>query len=351
MIASVIGLVVLSGAVTVFTSNKKSQELSSGMARIQESGRAALDILSNDIRLAGYQGCTDGAISPVVIATNTPTITFPTGSLWGAEIGNSSWTPSRHPDLTNAGSDPLPGSDVVYVQHASGRTTILASSMASASDSSINLARNPDQIVAGDLMMISNCHGADIFRSTAVSQPTTSGVAVTFGTQANTQANLSRAYTVSGDATTTPMRVMRFESNAYFVGESGRTDASGNSIKSLFVLDTSTDPIDNPTELIEGVEMLQVLYGEQQLNGSVRYLPADDTSLNIEQVVSVQIGLLVGSIDQVTTGKDNRTYLVGNQEVGPIGSSAPLKHATDRQLRAAFNSTIRLRNRSPNIGS
>ncbi len=346
MIASVIGLVVLSGAVTVFSSNKQSQELSSGMARIQERGRAALDILSNDIRLAGYQGCTDGAASPDVIAKVAPTISLPTGAIWGSEIRSSGWSPARHGDLTNAGTVPIANSDVIYVQHASGRTTILASSMANRNENPINIALNPDQLTIGDLIMISDCSGADIFRATDVGTISATGVAVTYAAAANTQTNLNRAYTVNGGATATPMRVMAFESNAYFVGDSGRDDVKGNDISSLFVLDTTTSPIGTPTELIEGVEMMQILYGEQLPNDTVRYLPANDATLNMERVVSVQIGLLIGSIDHVTSGNDDRTYLVADQPVGPSGGSTTLKHASDRQLRAAFNTTIRLRNRS-----
>ena len=74
MIASVIGLVVLSGAVTVFTSNKASQSLSNGMSQIQENGRVALDIIANGIRLTGYQGCTNGIQEPVVLAKVAPSV-------------------------------------------------------------------------------------------------------------------------------------------------------------------------------------------------------------------------------------------------------------------------------------
>ena len=44
MIASVIGLVILGGAVTIFSSNSASSKLSTGMARVQDNGRVALDI-------------------------------------------------------------------------------------------------------------------------------------------------------------------------------------------------------------------------------------------------------------------------------------------------------------------
>ncbi len=354
LVASVIGLIVLSGAVTVFTGNKSSQELSSGMARIQESGRVALDILSNDIRLAGFQGCTDGTIPPNVIASAGPTITLPNGALWGGEINSGTWSPALHPDLSNISSQARANSDVVYVQHASGRTTILASSMTT-SNGPISVELNPDQLDANDLIIISDCSNADIFRATSVSEPTagSSAVSIAFAAgAANTSSTLSTNYQVSAsdpNRIKDPMRVMRFEANAYFVKDSGRTDKNGNPIYSLFVLDTTESPIGTPMELVEGVENMQIMYGQRLPNGSTQYLKAGHPSLEMDSVVSVQIGLLVSSTESITGDDDNRTYLIANEKIGPPSSSLSLKHTGGRAMRAAFNTTIQLRNRSANL--
>ena len=345
MIASVIGLVVLSGAVTIFSSNKASQSLSSGMSQVQENGRVALDIIANSIRLAGYQGCTNGIQEPQVLAASAPPIKLVSESLWGATFNGSSWSPARPADLSQIGNMPISDTDIIYVKHGSGRATILNASMTNANVNPIILARNPDQLDAGDLVMISDCIGSDIFRASTVSAGTTN-VSVGFNAVDNTQGNLSRAYTVTGNPAFDPMRVMRFESNAYFIANSGRTDATGTNVRSLFVLDTTASPIGAPTELVEGVENMQVLYGERMANGSVRYLSADDPQLNMAQVTSVQVGLLLRSIDQITSKVDTKTYLVANQEIGPAGGSSTLSHSGGRYLRAAFNTTVRLRNRA-----
>ena len=90
MIASVIGLVILGGAVTVFSTNSASSKLSTGMARIQDNGRVALDILSYSTRMAGYEGCRDEVKDPpIVLATagaNTPTINLRDGAIWGLSL-------------------------------------------------------------------------------------------------------------------------------------------------------------------------------------------------------------------------------------------------------------------------
>ncbi len=349
MVASVVGLIILSGAVTVFTGNKASQEMSSGMARIQESGRVALDILSNDIRLTGYQGCTNGTISPSVISTVRPAVNLPMDALWGAEYNGTSWSPAEHADLSAIKNSPKPGTDIIYVQHGSGRTTLLSSSMTGLSGP-ITLQTNPDQLDNGDLVMISNCSNADIFRATSVADSTDGSSTVSVGFAAgtaNTQASLNAIYTIdSGGTENNPMRVMRFESNAYFVGDSTRNDKNGNTIYSLFVVDTTspTTPF-AAVELVEGVENMQILYGERMDNGSVRYVPAGSAGLNMNSVVSIQIGLLVASTDEATTDDDNRTYLIADVKVGPPSGTTSVKHEGGRALRAAFNSTIQLRNR------
>lgn len=348
LIASVVGLIVLSGAVTVFTGNKSSQQLSSGMARIQESGRVALDILSNDIRLAGFQGCTDGSIAPKVIATQHPTINLPDGALWGSEYNGTSWSPAKIPEVSTIDALPKPGTDIIYVQHGSGRTTILATSM-TGTGSPISLAVNPDQLSADDLIIISDCSTADIFRATKVNAPdsTTGAVSLEFGAgTANTSSTLSKEYAVSaGDRVSDAMRIMRFESNAYFIADSGRTNSQGDTIYSLFVLDTTAPTIGTGVELVEGVEDMQVVYGERLQNGSIRYLPASNANLNLDNVVSVQIGLLLTSTDPVANKDDGKTYMLANEKIGPPDGSETLKHSGGRLIRSAFNATIQLRNR------
>ena len=139
---------------------------------------------------------------------------------------------------------------------------------------------------------------------------------------------------------------MRFESNAYFVADSQRNDNNGNDIFSLFVVDTTdeTKPY-TPVELVEGVENMQILYGERMANDSIRYVPAGTAGLNMNDVVSIQIGLLVASTDEITTSDDDRTYLLADVKVGPSSGNTTINHTGGRTLRAAFNTTIQLRNR------
>lgn len=344
MVASVIGLLILSGAVTVFSSNNASGSLSNGMSRVQESGRVAMDIITNDIRMAGYQGCADtDTISANVIANNAPILNLPTTSLQGNEYTlTGSWQPAMPLDLAPISGDPLPGTDVVYVQHGSGRTTVLAASMGSPTDNPITLADNPDQLAAGDLVMVSDCSSVDVFRATAVGS-TTANVSLAYSNAQNSQANLSKAYEINGTPLADPMRVMRFEAHAYYVANTDRFDANGQPVPALFMLDLS-QPGGVAMELVEGVENLQLLYGEELPSGDLRYVSADEPTLDMLAVVSVQIGLLINSVELVSSIDDDRSYQVANQIIGPPSGATLLKHNGARQLRTSFNTTVRLRN-------
>ena len=71
MIALLIGAFLLGGLLQIFLGNKQSYRLSDGQSRLQENARYALELLSHDIRLSGYLGCSGvSTTNPVVIANN-----------------------------------------------------------------------------------------------------------------------------------------------------------------------------------------------------------------------------------------------------------------------------------------
>ncbi len=89
-------------------------------------------------------------------------------------------------------------------------------------------------------------------------------------------------------------------------------------------------------ELIEGVEGMQILYGEDTDNdsNSDRFLSADQ--VDMEEVVAVRISILLQSItDALTTG--SQSYTFNGTTVTP----------TDHRVRRVFTTTIALRNRIP----
>ena len=90
--------------------------------------------------------------------------------------------------------------------------------------------------------------------------------------------------------------------------------------------------------MVEGVEDMQILYGEDTDADNVanRYVPSDEVG-SMENVVSVRISLLLRSVqNNLLTDPTQVTYNGAN-------FPNPLP-ATDRYLRKVFNATISVRN-------
>ena len=84
------------------------------------------------------------------------------------------------------------------------------------------------------------------------------------------------------------------------------------------------------TELIEGVENMQVYYGADNNadDSPDSYVPAGTVGLNMDKVVSIRIVLTLRTLDNNLTETPDPAY-------------------GDRRIRRNFSSTITLRNRTP----
>jgi type IV pilus assembly protein PilW len=97
-----------------------------------------------------------------------------------------------------------------------------------------------------------------------------------------------------------------------------------------------------PQPLVEGVESMQILYGENtdgDPRSANRYVKAEEADL--DNVVSVRIALRFHSRENIRTNADNNKYALLD-----AGSFTPA--ATDRRLRREVTTTISLRNENIN---
>ena len=105
-----------------------------------------------------------------------------------------------------------------------------------------------------------------------------------------------------------------------------------------------------PQEIAEGVENMQVLYGED-LNGDFtpdRYVTADAVA-NPRAVVSVRISLLVRTVDNLPLRPDDtNTYtLLGSTATATQTIIDPEEgNANDQRFRRVFGTTVFLRNKA-----
>lgn len=349
MVAITIGLIILAAVIRLFATSRATYTLQEGLARVQESGRFAVEFLAQDIRMAGYIGCASATTTTVQNHLNNPTD-------YGVNIGPdqyinghtytgsgtspsalSDWTPAL-PGTVNgvvyfSAGDVEPNTDVLVIRRASETGIKLGAAMADTS-AVLRIDANPGGLVNNDIVMVSDCTNADIFQITG---PTTFGAGTNnlvhntgAGTPGNATTPLSKVYT--GDA-----QVMKLTTRIYYIGR--RSNSTSNP-PSLYRRELTTSGSLTTQELVEGVERLKFSYGEDtdatRDNTPNIYRSTSSAVLDWAKVVTVRVGALVATTSGVDQEPDTRTYSLAGNNVGPFN---------DAKRRRAFNSTIQLRNR------
>ena len=344
MVAMLIGTIILAAVAQVFATSKGTHQTEEGMARVQENGRFALEFLAQDIRMAGYAGCNSNLpatkINSIAQPAGDPTQFTPEGMRAFRYAGTApannlaDWDPDLPADYFSNG-DVLPNTDVLIIERATTLSTKLTGNMtaANANIQIVNTAAIAGQIIPGDILMLSDCSNADIFRANGVSSG--AGIKTITHTAGNSTNFLSKAY--QGDAD-----LMKLVSRAYFIGPG----ASGE--PSLIRRELGNAGVLVDQELVEGIETMMFLYGvdtdataDKTANNYRRPVDVTDWS----RVVSVRVGVLAHSLTNADTELDQRTYnLLNDTETGTEAAFDDYDPVDDRRRRKVFSTTVRVRN-------
>lgn len=345
MIAMVIGLLLLAGTISMFISNKRVYKEQESMGRLQENARYALGIMIHDIRMAGYTGCADDDPSKITNhingAAGTNLLDF-SNAVEGSESAGK-WQPSNSTDIV---SSMLPGTDGISIRFLQDSgLTVLPPYMVNTS-SALHVSTN-NGLYQGEMVGVADCNSADVFQITSTS-PDTSGTVghnTGTGTPGNASKNLNRVYL--GDA-----KIVQFISRRYYIGTGSyggpslfrevysqdKDDSNNNG--------NTTEVILHSEELIQGVENMQILYGEDT-SGADKIADVYVTAKNVSNwanVVSVRIALLFRTIKPNTQLEpDTSTHsLLG----GTAAGGATVGPMNDYYRRRVITATVQIRNRS-----
>ncbi len=309
LVAMVIQFILLAGMVYVYSNSRVMFTVNEQLSRVQENGRYLTDALLYDIRMAGYSGCRSiDEIVPNIIANSPPTFASLTDSIAVFENG-AGWT---NPTALAR----VAGSDVITLQSAQGSGVGLVGNMA-ADNANIQVGSNPDGFAANDLMLISDCSKADLFRASSVSSG--GSVTIAHANNVNTDNRLSKAY--GNDA-----QIMSFDAHTYFIG----TGANGEPGLYQHSFNSNT-----ATLLAEGVENMQLLLAEDTSGDQEPDTYVDATAVSDWQaVIGVRVGLLMRSNNNVATEARAFTFNGANANSG-----------NDTRVRKAFWSYAAMRNK------
>lgn len=313
MIAMTLGLVLLGGIGYVYIGSSGAFRTTDNLSRIQENARYALEIMSRDIRMAGYVGC--GNIASMVVKTiASPPV--PAMSINNALIGydnGSGWT--------NPTTIPRVSGDVLSIMAAFGSGASLSGNLRP-SNANVQVRGNPNNFKQGDVLVVTDCANADVFKVTNL--PGNSGTVTLAHGAGSNSGNRTGVY--GSDAF-----VLRVDQYSYFIGNNGALNPA--------LYRVGLDGI--AQELVENVQDMQLRYGlDTNHDGTVDSYSA--TPGNWTQVISVTINLLMRSPDNnIATTAQSVTF-----NNSTFNASAAV--AADRtRLFQVFSTTVGVRNRLP----
>ena len=325
MVALTLGAFIILGVVNVLMGNKQSSQVERAMASLQQNGRSALDLIVSDIRDAMYFGCHSALSRPTVMANG-----FTWSGLQGFERAAGGWTPTLPATLNPISAATRIGSDVLNLQHSASVNTTIANPVVPAS-TAISISDNPECISQNDLVVVSSCVTAHLFRVT--NSPACDGSATTLA-----YTNASNSITSMTPGYGTSDELFQLFDKTWFVADTGRV-RTGTSIPE-FALYRRVNGVNE--EMITGVEHMQITYGQELASGNIRYVSADNASLNMDDVLSVRIALLIQSFEPILETADTDVYQLLDESIDSAGTT--VTHNGDTTLRRVFQTTAVLRN-------
>lgn len=317
MVALVAGLLIIASVGQVLVGSKGSNRMGEQLSRAQENARLAFSFLAHDLRLVANMGCASRlSRNQLVVLANPPLLNphlVPLVSGGDNAAGNSFTDPSPAISTTvGAGrvlTNVVNGTDAITIQFAEPiQRPCRGNLQATLATVNPDAAIYPNGVPAGcslplgQTVMLSDCSMVHIFRvSDNDSRNTAQGLEVATAT-----ATLGNSYNADGTS-----EVRLFRSYTYFI----RLNNSNPAQPSLYRLDNNIAvDADNPTELVEGVEDMQILYG---LDGAAsndgaadQYFTAQQIAaagLDWQKVVSLRITLTARSLEDNIT-QASRVY-------------------------------------------
>lgn len=337
MIALVLGLVLMGGAIQVFISSKRTYNLNEEMSWIQENARFAVSFMAEDLRMAGYYGCASRANS-VANVLNDPESSWVTNfnqGLFGYDGNDASFPTDVFPrPVTATLPNSVPMSDVFTVHKADLDNSFQVKGH-NTSSAVIDI-EGSHPYPPGTLLVVSDCHHSAVFQST--------------GNQTN-KVNHNPGGSVSPGNCTKKFGLpvdcnqlgsdYPFKNNAFVmraIGHAYYIDTASNGVPALFRESLGEGSIATvQEEMVQGIENMQLQYGVDT-NGDYipdRYMDADD--ILDEQwsggVVTARVTLLLRSLTELASEPQQISFM--GQAYTP----------TDNYVRRVFSTTVKLRNR------
>lgn len=355
LVALTIGLVLMTGVVSLMISSKRAYNTQSDLAIVQENARFVVDTIAKDARMAGYQGCSGGLPDAIQGLNNQP-ISGITSDLTSDVLLISFTDTSRNAfailhcppfnvygqllgftaeDAYNAVCPPVGSLDTAGNPLPLAPSPLTANLNPFVFDFKTGQFGIPGEINNNDIVVASDCNGSDRYQ---VSNVTFAG-----GRPERIQLTTALARTYSNGGQSYGAQLRRLLTHRYYVaGVNGRSVLCRDTLALNAPLTCNTT---NPaTEILtDGVENMQLRYlinTGSDTAPNFQYVRASG-GINWNIVRGIRVTLLMQT-PEARTDRDavSQTYSLDEEEF-------PNYTPTDlTRLRRVFSNTIMLRNRS-----
>jgi type IV pilus assembly protein PilW len=368
MVSVAISVGLVSSLVYVYVGSRGAYRANEALARVQESGRFALEWIARDLRQAGYMGCLSRNL-PITMHAFPPPSALPAlgSAVYGFEKATTKTGPEYVFSPPSAAVTHVAG-DVLLLFSLDDRTVAYVDSDHDAgvpANTKVAFSACPG-FGKGETLMVTNCERAAIFSvtndplckgGTSVLSHATGTKVAGNGWPKGTPCPYTQVSCSEGLGFEPPYQksdraiVARFSQRGYFVGRSAKL---ADRAPALYRFDSA-----GATETVaENVEDLDFLFGvDTDGDGSVdAYLKADAVTEGGQwgRVVSVRVSLIVASGElTVQAARGDKSAIAPGQVIyfrdekddDAVVDAAPA--SKDRQLRQVFTTTVALRNRLP----
>ncbi len=332
LVSMVISIFLLGGVVQVYSGNKASYGFSEAMSRIQENGRFAMDTMTRDLRMVGFWGC---AIFDPLNTSNISNNLDPNGANYD-DFYDFINDPAIQGIEENEG---LNDSDTFVINGPAPAQTNTLPPYNSPTSANIFVTAT-DAIAIDDIVLLSNCKGADIFQITNLTQGGGAAkLAVVHNTGGGNPGNYNPGNCTGGNAHCLSQTyggdssLLKLQKVTYTIeeGESGEPAL----FRTVF---------DIKSELVDGIEQMQILYGlntDDKTDNTTPNQYLSSENINNDQwvnVTTVRVMLLVKSSTNASLSEPQKYRFNGENLI-----------SDDGRLRQVFSTTIALRNRIKDV--
>lgn len=363
MISLTIGLIIIAGIGYIYLGTKQSYRSQDALSRMQEGVRTAFEIMSRDIRMAGYRGCPPnneptGDINvlsannewdknligqPLIgyekISVTAPWTGFPAGvtGVVGNVVSGDALT-VVHVDNSREFivQSHTPPEFTLTANHNVRKGEVLVAAKADCSRVAVFQNTKACTIAAG------TC-GHKLIEHTAATPCTSGNSRIGLGLPIETCPNGTPDTFGAGS------RLYRLSATTYYIA----TNPFGEPALYRQVLGSDgTSPNNSAEEIIEGVQDMQLAYGidttavPPEGDGAVDSYVTANAVTDWSKVLGIRISLLmVSRSDENSITSKPQRYALDRNGDGDVADTDETVTPTDNLLRKVFTMTIAVKNR------